>query len=1068
MKKALLKDSIKEIKNTYKRFLSILLMAFLGVGFFAGIRATSPDMISTIDNYYKQSNVYDIQVMSTLGLTDEDVEALKQVEGVESVSPTYTQDVEMNIGETEIVAKILCIQDDINKVKLLEGEMPKERNECLVEKNFLQSANKKIGDTIKIESTDGDSIIVENEMKIVGTAESPMYISRERGTSSLGSGKVNYYIYVPEENINSDIYTQIDIKVLNSAEMKTSTDEYEEYVESVKKNIEAIKEEREKQRYDSLINEATQKVEEAEQTFEQEKADGEAQIKSAEEKIENGRKEIEEGLNQISSNTKKADREFANAEKQIEDGKKELEEAEKELNSKKETANEEFANAEAQKNEQQENLNKIEQSLEQLQVKYNEIEEALKQENITQEQKEQLEQQKNLLDTQIKELNNNKAIILSVIEQIDEQVSNGKKGLEEAEKLIEQSKQEIEKNESTLEKNKKSTYAQIQDAKEEIEQAQKDLEEGKTELQKNKEEFENKIKEAEGELIDARAQISEIENPEWYILDRNSNTGYNGFIQDTESVENIGRVFPVVFFIIATLISLTSMTRMVEEQRQQIGTLKALGYNSFQIAEKYIIYASAACLIGGFLGMCVGFVLLPKVIWMMYSMLYTIPDFILEFNFYYGGVGLGIASLCIIGATIYAVRREVKNKPAELIRPKAPKLGKRVLLERITFIWKRLNFIQKVTVRNIFRYKKRFLMTIIGICGCTAMILAGFGLRDSIRSLLPNQYEKVFNYDMQLVLKNKLENDQIDEVTSKLQNNEKVTEVVQTFMTSATIEKVGNQDIQIVVPKDKEQLEKVINLNDVETKEKINLSDNEIVITDKLAELIQAKVGDTVKLKNSDEIEKEVKIQAIAENYIFHYVYMSEELYTNMYGDCSTNVLLVKNVDMNEEEEQKLAREVISENEISSITLTSSTMTSMDETMSSLNYVVWVLIISAGLLAFVVLYNLANVNISERIRELATIKVLGFYDNEVYSYVNRETIILGIIGIILGLGAGFFLNTFIIKTCETNMLRFAVNINFMSYIYSILITVVFMAIVNIATYFALKKIDMIESLKSVE
>ena len=546
--------------------------------------------------------------------------------------------------------------------------------------------------------------------------------------------------------------------------------------------------------------------------------------------------------------------------------------------------------------------------------------------------------------------------------------------------------------------------------------------------------------------------------------------GYASFIQDTKSIRNIGIVFPAVFFIVATLISLTSMTRMVEEQRTQIGTLKALGYSKIQIASKYIIYASLASIIGGILGMCVGFVLLPKIIWMMYEMMYQIGDISLSFNWTYGALGLGLIYICIVGATIYSLIKELKETPAILMRPKAPKIGKRVLLERITFIWKRLSFSRKVTIRNIFRYKKRFLMTVIGIFGCTSLILAGFGLKDSISAIMPNQYEKVFDYDMQISLKNGLDESQLQEIVNKLDQKEEITKIVKTYMTTSTaVNGELEEDVQIIVPQDEEALKGIINIKDAKTKEDVTLNANEICLTDKAAELLKVKVGDTIKLKESDGTEKQVKISNIVENYIYHYVYMSKELYQTLYGkDYETNVLLTQNTDLSEEQEENLATEIMQENEVSSISLTSTAITMMDDTMKSLNYVVVILIVSAGLLAFVVLYNLANVNISERIRELATIKVLGFYDREVYDYVTRETVLLTLIGIAIGLIGGYFLNYFIIGTCEINMLRFSKIINPLSYVYSILITIGFTLIVNIATYFALKKIDMIESLKSVE
>ena len=529
-------------------------------------------------------------------------------------------------------------------------------------------------------------------------------------------------------------------------------------------------------------------------------------------------------------------------------------------------------------------------------------------------------------------------------------------------------------------------------------------------------------------------------------------------------------VFPIVFFAIAALVSLTSMTRMVEEERQEIGTLKALGYNKFHIMLKYLIYSSLACIIGGVIGMNIGFQLLPRIIWDMYEMMYTLPEFIISFNHQYSSIGLGLIYICIVGATLYTILKEVKETPATLLRPKAPKYGKRVLLERVGFIWKRLKFSHKVTVRNIFRYKKRFLMTIIGIMGCTSLILAGFGLKDSISSILPNQYEDICHYDMLVSLKTSLTQEQKGSYIEKLKQREDIQELVKTYMESGTAGKEEkSENVQIVVPSDNQEIDKMIKLRDVKTKEPFTLSEEGIIITDKLAELIGAKVGDMIMITTADDIEKEIKVVGITENYISHYVYMSKELYQQVFGETySTNVLLIQDKNLSEEQEESVMQEMVDQNEVLTVTLTKTTMKTLDDTMSSLNYVVVILIVSAGLLAFVVLYNLSNINIGERIRELATIKVLGFYDREVYDYVTRETIILTIIGILLGLVAGYFLNFYILGTCEINILRFEKVIHPISYLYATAITFVFSIIVNIVTYFALKKIDMIGSLKSVE
>ena len=1078
IKKALLKDTFKEIKKSYKRFISILLMALLGVGFFAGLRASSPDMVDSIDTYYKNQNVYDIEVMSTLGLTDADIEALSNIENVENVYDTYSRDGIIKTNDKEIVSKILCV-DDVNKPILIEGSMPENVDECVVEQSFLDGTGKKIGDSIEIEPEKTEEIATDEgeeteylknkTLKIVGVVDSPLYISRERGSTKLGTGVINYYIYVNRENVNSEVYTEIYITLKNADKYQTGSSKYEDYVEETKDKIEEIKEERENARYQELIDEANAEIVKAEEEFNTEKQNGETQLQDAENKINEGKAQIESGEAEINSKERTANQQFENAEAQIESAKLEVAQNALRLNNEKIEAEKGFAEAENQKVGLQSTLENINNAIKiaenSIAEKQAQLETAETEEEIAAINQEiaELQATKQVYET-------NKQSVEAGITEIDNQVANGRQELQNAEAQIDSARNQIQNQEAALNQTKNSTYAQIASARKELEASKQEIQNAEAELENSRTEFNTKIQEAEGKLIDAREKVSEIEKAKWYILDRQQNSGYSSYIQDTESIANLSIVFPIVFFAIAALVSLTSMTRMVEEERQEIGTLKALGYNKFHIMLKYLIYSSLACIIGGVIGMNIGFQLLPRIIWNMYAMMYTLPEFIVSFNHQYSSMGLGLIYICIVGATLYTILKEVKETPATLLRPKAPKYGKRVLLERVGFIWKRLKFSHKVTVRNIFRYKKRFLMTIIGIMGCTSLILTGFGIKDSISSILPNQYEDICDYDMLISLKTVLTEEQKNSYIESLKQKEGIKEVVQTYMESGTAKKGDNDEsVQIVVPNDNQEIDKAIKIRDVKTKEPFTLSEEGIIITDKLAELIGAKVGDTITVTTADEVEKEIKVVGIAENYISHYVYMSKALYQQVFGESySTNVLLVQDNNLNEEQEKTIMQEMVSQNEVLTVTLTTSTMKSLDDAMSSLNYVVIVLIVSAGLLAFVVLYNLSNINIGERIRELATIKVLGFYDREVYDYVTRETIILTIIGILLGLVVGYFLNFYILGTCEINILRFEKVIHPISYLYATAITLVFSIIVNIVTYFALKKIDMIGSLKSVE
>lgn len=567
--------------------------------------------------------------------------------------------------------------------------------------------------------------------------------------------------------------------------------------------------------------------------------------------------------------------------------------------------------------------------------------------------------------------------------------------------------------------------------------------------------YEDTVKKAKKDIRKI-LQEEKVTGEEWYVLDIDSNTGFYQYEQDTERIDNVAKVFPLVFFIVAVLICLTTMTRMVEEERSQIGTLKSLGYKDSAIMFKYILYATLATIIGSIIGVVIGYRLLPELCFEMYKNMYRLGDIKLSYYASLTFQGMIIALLCTLGATIYTCRKTLKESPANLLRPVAPAAGKRVLLERITIIWNHLSFSHKVTVRNVFRYKKRFLMTIIGIAGCTGLILAGFGLKDCIVKMVPHQYEEIFSYQAKIALNE----EKTEETINKIKENKKVKDILEVQEEAVTIDnKDTNQSVTLVIPK--EDPDGFIKLQDRKTNEHYNLN-NGIIITEKLANLLEVEENDVLKFTGTDKYEK--KIAHITENYLFHYIYLPK----SEYQEDEYNTVLVKTKNMTEKEEKEFASKLKEIPGVSSITFTSSTRHIFDDTMDNFAYVSLILIVSAGALAFVVLYNLSSVNISERRRELATIKVLGFYDKEVYQYINRENTILTLIGILLGLGIGNILTMYIIKTCEIDMLMFDPTIALASYIYAILITAAFAILVNVILYFSLKKIDMIESLKSVE
>lgn len=1092
LKTALLKDGIKEIKISYKRFLSILLIVLLGVGFFAGIKATSPDMKKTIDTYFEDLNVMDIQVISTLGLTENDITSISQVENVEKVEGTYQTDATVTIGEEEVVVKLETITSSINNLQLIDGRLPENEKECVVEQNFLNGSGHQIGDTIKVDveditNDDGEkeSVLKNNELQIVGIVESPLYISTDRGSTKLGSGRIDYYMYVPKENLNASIYTNIYLTVAGAKTEETGSNRYLDKIDEVENSIDNISEERREARYNELYDSANSKIQDAQKELDEEKSKAEKELDDAQKEIDDGKKEIEDGKAEIETNRANANYQFSQAEQQIKESKELLAENEERFEEEKKNANEQIANYKEQLSELQQlqkQLNTVKTSLKKAQASLNELEKKL--ESASEEEKPALQEQMAKLNIQIQTLQGTIDTINSELEkqgvsdlagtikQIQTGIETANRELENGEAQLEDAQKQIEEAEAELQNQKNSTYYQLNQAEAEIEDAEKEIADGEKELEDARKEYEEQIAEAEDKLLEAKEDLKEIQRPEWYVLTREENTGYVNYMQDTERVANLAEVFPVVFFLVAALMSLNSMARMVEEERVEIGTLKALGYNKLQIAMKYLVYASLATVVGGGIGLIIGFNFLPKVIADIYAMVYDVPDVILEFNFGYATAGIAAAALCTVGATIFTAARILRHNPATLMRPKAPKPGKRVLLERIPFIWKHLNFTAKVTARNIFRYKKRFLMTIIGVCGCTSLIIAGFGLRDAITNMIPKQYGEIYKYGINISLKEEKQAEDLQQIKDEVVNHEDITDVLGANIQSVKIIKNdNNQSIQLVVPEDVESFDTFVELRSRTQKDsKYVLDTSGAVITEKLARLLDIKEGDTITIENANGDRADVNVAHITENYILHYLYMSPDLYNQIYDTrIDYNVILAKTNELTEEQEDSLGRTLLEDEEnVSGVSFTSDSSDMITVVMENMDAVVWILIIAAGLLALVVLYNLLNSNISERIRELATIKVLGFYDREVYEYIGRETIILTIFGMLVGLIGGYYLTMYILKTCEIDMLMFDPEIGVLSYVWGIVITVFFAIIVNVITYFSLKKIDMIESLKSVE
>lgn len=820
MKNAFTKNIIREIIKSKSRFLSIFAIIAIGVAFFAGVRATSPDMQITADKYLDENNLADISVLSKTGFTEEDIEKVREVKGVSNVVPGYRFDALALNGESERAVKIHSIalnkgNISINSPVLLEGSLPTKEDECVTEKKYLNVEKLKIGDYVELKTQNG-----VKKFKITGMINSPMYInSYQRGNNSLGNGETQAFFQIGEEaaydlsipkiplppNVTAPkVFSELSVMVEGAREKNSFLKEYDKIVEPVKERIEDLGKER---------------------------------------------------------------------------------------------------------------------------------------------------------------------------------TSTG-----------------------------------------------------------------------------------------WYVFGRDANIGFSGFGDDADRIAAIGQAFPIIFFLVATLVCLTTMTRMVEEHRTEIGTLKALGYGKRYIILQYFLYSFTASILGSIAGLLIGFRLFPTVIFTAYKIMYDVPALDTPFNKELAIIATLVAVLCTTLAAILACAKELIAVPATLMRPKAPKAGKRIFIERIKFIWNRMSFTSKVTARNLLRYKKRFFMSIIGIAGCTALLLTGFGLKNSIVQITEKQFGDIYAYNMRGYLNLFLNEEVVKEFVDKLNDHDEVQKSLMAFeqriKTDKESSKKNDVDAYIMVPQDKGLFKDFIKLRD--DKEAISLSDNGVVITEKLSKLLNAKKGDIIKVTLGDKTV-DAKVDAIAEQYIAHYVYMSKAYYKELFDEAiKYNQFTGIIKDTSDETENSLSKSLMKDERINSVNFTTHISSDFKKNLDNIDSAVGVMIISAAALAFVVMYNLTNININERIRELATIKVLGFYDGEVAQYVYRENVILSIIGALFGLILGIVIHRYVIVTAEIDMVMFVRKINMMSYMYSALLTLVFSGLVNLVMYRRLKKIDMIESLKSAE
>ena len=1284
--KALHKDFWMEIRKSKARFISIFLIVALGVAFFSGIQASSPDMRYSGDAYYEAAKLMDLKIQGTLGLTERDVKAVSDIDGVELAEGGYSTDVMSGEDDARKVLHLESISSNFNLLTADEGRIPEKSGEIFLDKPFAKNRGYKIGDTISV-SEDGDSeLLKKTTYTVVGIGSSPLYISFNRGNTTLGSGEVSGFGYILPEDFEQEAFTQIYIMVHESGDVISYTDAYDNLIRKIQKRVEGIEKEQCSLRYDEIVAEANEKLDDARKELEDGKKESEEKLGDAKKKLddgqkkyEDGKKEYEDGKQQLSD----AKKELTDGKQQLADGRKQIEDGWSQLNSAKQqvedglsqlnAARSQLADSEAQINEKQSELTagyeqltaakqqvsdgeaqlrEAEKTLEskqaeldsgreqletgkntiketkaaltgqkeqceaglvqvsegesqissseealsgqqaqldeltsqkealssqaaELQAQYDagaeagkteeelvelftqiqtlngqisameeqinagqaqidgaqaeltakkselaqtraELESSLGQinEGFSQikeqeetlsrteaqlnEGQEELDKGKKELETKKAELSAAKAEIAANQATLDDgqsqldsaraQLSSGRQQLEEKQAQLNAGQAEIQANTEKLtssqaeldanaqklldgEKEIRENEQKLKDAKKDLEDAKKKLSDGKKEYQDGKKEADDKIAEAQQKIEDAQKEVDDIETPEWIISDRNDLPEYSDFGDNAERLKNIGKVFPMIFFLVAALISLTTMTRMVEEQRTQIGTMKALGYGKASIASKYLSYAFLATAGGSVAGVLFGEKVLPYIIIQAYGIMYwNIGDHMqLDYELQYALIASGAAVICTMGATLFSCAKTLAETPASLMRPPAPKEGKRILIERISFIWKHLSFSWKSSMRNLFRYKKRLFMTIFGIAGSMGLMLVGFGLYDSIMDIAILQYDQIQHYDAMVINDEDATDSQEKDLLKFLDGNSEIDHYTRVQLTKMTAPKEkGSVSIYVYVPENTENFKEDVTLRDRKSHEQYELTDDGAVICEKTASLIGVKAGDKITLEK-DNRKYKVKITAVTENYMGHYVYMTPSCYEKTFGEkpkYSSTVYTMK--EDAESDLETFGNAILKYPAALSISYTSSTAGQVERMLGSLGAVIWVLIISAGMLAFVVLYNLNNINITERQRELATLKVLGFYDGEVSQYVFRENILLSFIGILAGAVFGILLHRYVITTVEVDAVMFGRNIKPISFVYSGIITFGFSMFVNMVMHFKLKKINMVESLKSVE
>ncbi len=1095
MNRTLLKNTLRSIRGTAGRFLAIFAIIALGSGFFAGVKVTSPDMKRTANAYYADNGLMDLHLRSTVGFTDAELEALGARDGVAQAAGGYTADVFLLSEEsTNTIVKLhsmdfaaLSADADsvINCPVLTEGRWPEAADECLLDVNT--PSEYAVGDTLTVMSGDGDKplsdVLRTDTFTAVGRVNWVMYVDFERGTTTIGNGKVNSILLLPEEAFTYEVYTDAYLTLTDAAGLDCYEDAYTDtvsaYAAQLKADAPALYASRAAQLQadaDAEIAASEQKLQDGkdayaaqETAYQQGIADAEQTLAEKTQALADGQTALEQGKATLAAQQKqytdgvadwdKQDAALAAQEQTAADTQRTLTQG-LQLAKTLQSTIQAFRTTSALPPLDQSTKSLIQQAkaLDTTSLRYSPMLESYISESPSSPLKEMhyatlLENTENY---QNKLLNQQASL-----KAVQQKLTTSRKKLKMAAATLEQTKQKLADAQAELD----TKAAALADGEKAIEDGNIALEQQKTEGKEKLAEAKATLAEGEAALAAAKEQAKDIlGSVKWYVFGREDNVGYAGFAMDADRVDTIAKVFPVFFILVAALVCLTTMTRMVEEQRTEIGTLKALGYSRGTIMLQFLLYSMAASILGVLFGVSVCTQIFPRAIYAAYLLMYNVPPLLCPFPWDYAAGSLAVSLLCTAAVSVAACYREMVSVPAQLMRPRAPKNGRRVLLERMPFLWKHLSFNLKVTARNVFRYKNRVLMTVAGVAGCTALMLTGFGLRNAITVIVDTQFRDIYSYDLQALYHPDAGTEALDALRQSISDNADIADCLYTMQKSATVH-AGAHSVEaytfaVEAP---ERLEAFITLRNRLSGEAYTLDGNGVVITEKLAKLLDVSVGDSLSF---DGTEETLQISGITENYVYHYIYMTEAQYDGLFGDYAANSFLAR---LTADADQDPVSEALLENDcILSLSYTEHAGQTFRELIHSLNYIVLLIIVSSGALAFVVLYNLANINITERMRELATIKVLGFYDKEVAAYIYRENTVSSLLGMDVGLVLGVFLDHFVVETAEIDVVMFYPVIPVHAFVLAGLLTLLFTLLVNALLYAKLKSIDMAGSMKAIE